>query len=905
MSFLKHRAHQKHPRPLGLARMPMVSATTDDLPSPTEHARPRRISRQASDPVSRNPTVRIPRSVIRAAFRDAFPLSSKSNFDMSPQAKITFSRKDIRGPVYVVTSLSSPPWSPVELNRGEVTSSGEQVYYKVFDNVAEGQYQYKIRIGEDDWVVDNNAETATDESGFTNNVITVKDVQPPSEPSSFGSTPDSQDSSIPAALKSELEVSTPKVKPQERLPDAEPTTVPVPFTVVDKVADAEQPQYGDLEPERLDVNSSKRTADAEPDVERFGKPESRVEHEDKPKPKIPIPTLVIKKTDDRTQHGEDFGDKATPGQQEAHEKRAADATPDEVVILDEAGEAAPMFPYPVSIVHDAGESGVNNSTEGAGANGDEGEGENELDHGPLLSHETGLQQHGELDLAPLLPHETGLSQYENGEHVNGRRDHQDWEEDDEDSTEDNTEDGLESEDAPAFGQESLGSTHDTDAPLLPHERRSFSVPYESFPNLDTDAPLLPHERSSISVDHLDNTEAPLLPHERASFSFSDNDGHTDVPLLPHERASFSSDRGSRSDTLNGGGSPYENSTGYNPARVRASQFFMRRTSGQAMSSTLGASTIHREDDPNDPSLEPFPVGRDEIFERVATISHRLPEDETIDASHVHSPALSNALSSTDNLTIGHMSSSNLNAVAEDEEEFSDVESLPEMRTPAVKFATDGASNSTSYFPATPANVFEQSAAEDTAKTPRAEFPPVITVSSVEKNMQTTEAEAEAEAEMKEAGGSKHDPVPLSPRAQDPLTPPETPDKKTTTSETHTRQPSTEFIKTKPAPSKAFEPLSDPKYTEPEPANEKSPLLATSKSGGTPKTTKSADNDQRASSPVSSASLQDKAPKEGALQWLFNALVGTWLYPVGRIVSAVFGGPRQARRRSGQVHVHRE
>lgn len=48
--------------------------------------------------------------------------------------------------------------------------------------------------------------------------------------------------------------------------------------------------------------------------------------------KLPIPTVVVQKTDTEPRHGDDFGSHATIGQKDAHEMRAADATPDYTVI---------------------------------------------------------------------------------------------------------------------------------------------------------------------------------------------------------------------------------------------------------------------------------------------------------------------------------------------------------------------------------------------------------------------------------------------------------------------------------------------------------------------------------------------------------------------------------------------
>ena len=79
---------------------------------------------------------------------------------MSSSAKITFSRPGVRPPVYLVTSLSSPLWQVIEMEHsGNTDGSDDPVFYKEFENVAEGQYQYKIRLGEYDWILDDTAET--------------------------------------------------------------------------------------------------------------------------------------------------------------------------------------------------------------------------------------------------------------------------------------------------------------------------------------------------------------------------------------------------------------------------------------------------------------------------------------------------------------------------------------------------------------------------------------------------------------------------------------------------------------------------------------------------------------------------------------------------------------------------
>lgn len=79
---------------------------------------------------------------------------------MHSEATIAFTQPGVQPPVYVVTSLSTPPWEPLELKPSkEQTSSGDLVFEQGFDNVNEGSYQYKIRIGEGHWVVDESKES--------------------------------------------------------------------------------------------------------------------------------------------------------------------------------------------------------------------------------------------------------------------------------------------------------------------------------------------------------------------------------------------------------------------------------------------------------------------------------------------------------------------------------------------------------------------------------------------------------------------------------------------------------------------------------------------------------------------------------------------------------------------------
>lgn len=46
----------------------------------------------------------------------------------------------------------------------------------------------------------------------------------------------------------------------------------------------------------------------------------------------PRPTLIVEKADAELRHGDDFGDKATADQREAHRMRSLDAEPDQVIV---------------------------------------------------------------------------------------------------------------------------------------------------------------------------------------------------------------------------------------------------------------------------------------------------------------------------------------------------------------------------------------------------------------------------------------------------------------------------------------------------------------------------------------------------------------------------------------------
>jgi len=84
---------------------------------------------------------------------------------MTESETITFSQTGVQPPVYVVTSLSDPPWEPLEMHVEDAqTASANLIFTRRFDNVAEGDHQYKIRIGDGHWVVDESKDSGTPKS---------------------------------------------------------------------------------------------------------------------------------------------------------------------------------------------------------------------------------------------------------------------------------------------------------------------------------------------------------------------------------------------------------------------------------------------------------------------------------------------------------------------------------------------------------------------------------------------------------------------------------------------------------------------------------------------------------------------------------------------------------------------
>jgi hypothetical protein len=594
---------------------------------------------------------------------------------MSGHATITFSQTGVQPPVYVTTSLND--WMPVEMDvKEDKTASDNLIFSKEFNDVAEGSYQYKIRVGEDYWVLDESKETAAADDGILNNVI---HVEPASETNSLSSA--SEVTTVHGATSETASLKTspgnsskiPEYRKDSTMDDQLPSA-PVPFVVLEKVEDQEQPAYGDTNHVDLTTDAAKRTADAEPDFEET-KVDSPVETETPKSPEVPL--LVVDKTDDRPAYGDDFGKDATTAQRVAHNIRAADAQPDRLNITpeshtepstDEDDEAAPLFRHESFQADDDSQAPPNITMDGESTQSST----DQTSSGDAMDTPSEPDDGDELDLAPLLSHETVLRDSKT-ESRNGLQAAHEADGDEDDADE--------------FGG----------APLLPHET-GFTEDDGAATESDEEAdeldryPTLSHEngfsdyRGGEVIAKNDYSKNRKLQHYGAH-----GDEDDDAPLLPHERESavvgstgsdFSQDDTSFSLEK-------QPTFGYETDRARElfggpdrHDFFRGRT-GSNLPHRLPQSDAE-DHDLNDPSLERFPTNRESILARVATIGMHLPEDESMH-ERPHSPqpsVLSQACSSVDLVPVKSYTS--LASVPEDEnsdEDEGDHHDLDSMPSP--------------------------------------------------------------------------------------------------------------------------------------------------------------------------------------------------------------------------------
>jgi hypothetical protein len=443
---------------------------------------------------------------------------------------------------------------------------------------------------------------------------------------------------------------------------------------VEKVADKELPSYGHGEPQARSTDVSKHAADAEPDFETI-KEESPVAA---PPVSPDIPRVVVEKTDNRLDYGDDFGDNATTSQKVAHRIRAADASPNELAVLPkdhiepttEEDQAAPLFRHESfqadesqNIDEASNESSIENTSLGdtmdtppeleqsqgdyesnddplfsheiGSINGDF----DELNQGPFLSHETGLngndssseEYEDELDAAPLLPHETGFSSYAGSRNT---------------TKSDCAEDDISEPQHYMYGDDD-----DMD------EYRARSIQPD-------EAPTFTHEDPpNGEVEHYEEHNTPLLPHER-DFAIPDRSSPEEDGLTFNSRPTFGYETESAKNIFGGTGRP---------------GIFRKRTHSSSLPHSM-PQTDAEDENLLDPSLERFPTNRERILDRVATIGLHLPEDQTMEEP-IHSPVmsvLSQACSSVDLVPVkSYISLASVAESDEDDEEVNeDLHSLP-------------------------------------------------------------------------------------------------------------------------------------------------------------------------------------------------------------------------------------
>lgn len=638
-------------------------------------------------------------------------------------ATITFARAGVHAPVYVVTSLSEPPWKALEMK----FDAKKGVYERRFEGVGVGDYQYKIRIGGGGWVLDEERDTAVDGQGNRNNVIHVRRGE--------------GRRGVDGSGGKKVQDGVPRGKALEGRTERKDSTTnsngqisgPIPLVVVDKVKDKEQPRYGDTESHPLAENDAKRASDFQPDVEethkeapvdktadkkqpttgdtephsladidaeRAAHPQFDVEntHEEAPAASevsspSEVPFLLVEKTDNRPAYGDDFGDKATPNQKVAYDKRAADALPNKLIITPEGHvepgteeeQAAPLFRHesvqldeppkksPTISALDTIEEGSNDSSTGLSSDSrdvfntpsDSNESHYEesfkersvardADPTPLRSElgdrssshkvESEENDDDELHAGPLLPHETGLSDI-----VDDEGDYEGIEsaEDDEDelgngpllSHETGLKRTLVDDEGDYEAAEEDGEDDELhNGPLLSHET-GLKYPEEDddeeVDELDL-APLLSHETgfskygdSKTTTTDSTSEDAISEPRHYAYDDDDDDEGYVSRPLQPNSALTFSHEQLSE----------HEDDYDYDDAPLLPHE--------------RGDSAIASESGTEDDAEPTFPyertdsrnmyggVGRPSFFRQrtsSSTLPHRLPRSDA-DDENLNDPSL--------------------------------------------------------------------------------------------------------------------------------------------------------------------------------------------------------------------------------------------------------------------------
>ncbi|KAK7422887.1 RNA helicase [Neonectria magnoliae] len=124
---------------------------------------------------------------------------------------ITYKKPGTVPPLFLAGSFSDPEWQPKEMEYS-TGKDGEHAFHSEVMVKPGEDYQFKLRIGDDWWILAENYAVATDDSGNQNNVITIPRPSPGEE-----DTPTYRnDSSIDAkADDSSLPIPTPQLRVPE------------------------------------------------------------------------------------------------------------------------------------------------------------------------------------------------------------------------------------------------------------------------------------------------------------------------------------------------------------------------------------------------------------------------------------------------------------------------------------------------------------------------------------------------------------------------------------------------------------------------------------------------------------------------------------------------------------------
>lgn len=677
-----------------------------------------------------------------------------SGLDMTATATIRFARPGVRAPVFVVTSASTPPWALVEmLDSGDRTASGEIIFERTFDDVSQGAHQYKIRIGHDQWILEEDKEIATDESGNRNNVVhselkfnhTVSPI-PDQVPGPVSRSPDAAMQAKPNTThqgQTGKDDQEPERR-EHRQDSAQLSHTPV-STAAIKLGE-QSPAANGNERQNLEVSTPasavgfgrNKSVRSEPHVEPGTEEQRRVplfSHEysgsEVVAPDLPekSPRRAIEEESNQSstdQTGSEVGIITSPEDEFNDPHLPQELQQQQGSPRDEL-DNAPRLPHETgpdarsgsSIGDDDELSSAPLMSHEAGPSADCPGGEavtDELSNAPLFSHEAEtsaasptISKPGGVERGPLMAPETDGTYDESGDsgspsgalsgfgstpsspsesdfaspRIGGR----------------DTRRHLSPEQKAILRRRRRGMVIETSsvssgdgaseldrAPLLSHEADlspQTGSSNDSAGELDR-APMMSHEANTDdAVNELDR--APVLPHEAdlsrgrsedastagdsgvasafsrgmaASMDDGDND---EAPLLPHERPSPVRETSNGELFRETGQLPVMTYRGPNspPVFVRhtASSLWKARSNSSSLPHSLPRSD-EEDENLNDPSLEPFPTARQHIFERVATISQHLPEDETMPSpSGLHSPAImSQACSSVDLVPVGSHSS---------------------------------------------------------------------------------------------------------------------------------------------------------------------------------------------------------------------------------------------------------